>query len=96
VELRGEARHGIRVVVQVARNPICGPGLLYDLVTHVPPVQKAYRVVAAHPNADAATLLRCLRDDQARPVAARHPALPAAANPSLPRAAIGALLTAGG
>ncbi len=71
------------------------------------------RVIAAHPNADAATLLLCLRDDQARPIAARHPALPAAtivelvddsdervaeataANPSLPLAAMQALLAAG-
>jgi hypothetical protein len=72
------ARHGTRVVVRVARNPTCGPGLLYDLAAHVPPTQKAYRVIAGHPNADAAALMLCLRDHQARPVAARHPGLPAA------------------
>jgi hypothetical protein len=72
------SRHGTRVIAGVARNPTCGPGLLHDLATHVPPVQRAYRTIAAHPNVDAATLLLCLRDHQARPIAARHPALPAA------------------
>lgn len=58
-------RHGGRVITRVARNPGRGSVLLYDLVAHVPPVQKAYRVIAAHPNADAATLMLCLRDHQA-------------------------------
>ncbi len=71
-------RHGTRVIARVARNPACDPGLLHDLASHVPPVQKAYRIIAAHPNAAATTLMLCLRDHQARPVAARHPALPAA------------------
>ncbi|WP_203904035.1 hypothetical protein [Virgisporangium aliadipatigenens] len=72
------ARHGSRVVVRVAHNPTCSPGLLHELATHVPPVQKAYRIIAAHPHADAATLTLCLADHQGRPVAARHPTLPAA------------------
>ena len=70
-------RHGPRVLTQVAGNPTCGPGLLHDLATHRPPVPKTYRIIAAHPNADAATLLLCLDDHQARPIAAGHPALPA-------------------
>lgn len=108
------AGHGARVIARVARNATCSPGLLYDLAAHVPAVQKAYRVIASHPNANAATLMLCLLDQQARPVAARHPALPAAtiaellddpdgrvaeaaaANPSLPRAAMQILLGAGG
>lgn len=72
-------RHGVRVVAAVARNPSCSPQLLHDLAAHNPPVQKALRAIAAHPNADAAALLQCLPDRQARPIAARHPALPAAA-----------------
>jgi hypothetical protein len=53
--------------------------LLHELAKHTPPVRKALRAIAAHPHADAATLLRCLPDSRARPIAARHPALPAAA-----------------
>jgi len=42
------------------------------------PVQKARRAIAAHPDADADALLQCLPDRKARPIGARHPALPAA------------------
>lgn len=70
------AKHGGRVAARVAANPTCSPDLLRELATQGPPVQKAYRIVAAHPNADGPTLVRCLRDPQARPIAARHPALP--------------------
>jgi hypothetical protein len=71
-------RHGVRVIAAVARNPACSPQLLHDLATHTPPVQKAMRAIAAHPGTYPATLLRCLHDRQARPIAAGHPALPAA------------------
>jgi hypothetical protein len=72
------SRHGPRVIARVATNPTCGPDLLHDLATHNPPVQKAYRRIAAHPQANIATLSLCLHDREARPVAARHPALPTA------------------
>ncbi|GIH61661.1 hypothetical protein [Microbispora siamensis] len=69
-------RHGVRVLARVARNPDASPALLEDLVRHRPPVQKAFREVARHPNATARALSACLQDRQARPVAAGHPALP--------------------
>jgi hypothetical protein len=72
------ARHGVRVIAAVTRNQSCSPQLLHDLATHTPPAQKALRAIATHPNADAATLLQCLPDRQARSDAARHPALPSA------------------
>jgi hypothetical protein len=72
------ARHGSGVTVKVAHNPQCGPTLLHELANLVPPVQKAYRTIAAHPCAMAPTLLLGLRDTQVRSVAARHPALPVA------------------
>lgn len=70
------AAHGVRVACRIAANPSCGAGLLEDLATHQPRVQKVYRVIAANPNATAAVLRYCLDDWQGRPVAARHPALP--------------------
>jgi hypothetical protein len=73
------ACHGVRVVAAVARNPACSARLLHDLAAHTPPVQKALRAIAAHPHTAAAALLQCLTDRQARPIAARHPALPTAA-----------------
>jgi hypothetical protein len=39
-------------------------------------VRKAFREVARHRNATAPSLLACLTDSQARPIAAGHPALP--------------------
>lgn len=72
------ARHGARVVAAVARNPACSPRLLHDLATRTHPERKALKAIAAHPNAGAATLVHCLHDPQARRIAARHPALPAA------------------
>jgi uncharacterized protein (DUF2336 family) len=72
-------RHGVRVAAAIARNPTCSPRLLHYLAVHTPPVQKALRAIAAHPDSNAVTLLQCLHDHQARPIAARHPALPAAA-----------------
>ncbi|MEU7941931.1 hypothetical protein [Microbispora bryophytorum] len=69
-------RHGVRVLVRVARNPDVSAALLEDLVRHRPPVKKAFREVARHPNATALALSACLQDWQARPVAAGHPALP--------------------
>jgi hypothetical protein len=69
-------RHGVRVVAKVATNPDASPALLEDLTRHQPPVQKAFREIARHRNATAPALLACLSDRQARPIAARHPALP--------------------
>ncbi|WP_326718503.1 hypothetical protein OHT59_02535 [Streptomyces sp. NBC_00243] len=69
-------RHGVRVLAKVATNPAASPALLEDLARHEPPVQKAFREIARHPNATAPSLLVCLTDDQARPIAAGHPALP--------------------
>ncbi|MEV0729347.1 hypothetical protein [Polymorphospora sp. NPDC050346] len=69
-------RHGTRVSFRVAANPACPAGLLHHIAVHAP-ARKALREIARHANATAPALLRCLDDDRARPVAARHPALPA-------------------
>ncbi|MEU4066224.1 hypothetical protein AB0F25_28120 [Streptomyces wedmorensis] len=69
-------RHGARVVAKVAANPETPPALLEDLTRHIPPVQKALREIARHPNATGPALLACLTDRQARRAAAGHPALP--------------------
>ncbi|MET7516935.1 hypothetical protein ABZS88_26305 [Streptomyces sp. NPDC005480] len=69
-------RHGVRVVAKVAANPDATPAMLEDLTRHEPPVQKAFREVARHPNATGSALHNCLADKQARPLAAGHPALP--------------------
>ncbi|MGQ4334576.1 hypothetical protein, partial [Streptomyces hayashii] len=70
-------RHGARVLVGVAANPDASPALLEHLVRHEPPVPKAFREIARHPNASSRVLLACLADGRARPVAAGRPALPA-------------------
>jgi uncharacterized protein YneF (UPF0154 family) len=70
------AQHGARVVARVAANPDASPELLVELARHEPPVQKVFREIARHRNATAAALLACLADHRARPVAARHSALP--------------------
>jgi hypothetical protein len=72
-------RHGARVLAKVAVNPDATAQLLEDLAQHRPPVQKAFREIARHPSATAVALLACLDDRQARPLAARHPALPLSA-----------------
>ncbi|MFD0634456.1 hypothetical protein [Catenulispora yoronensis] len=69
-------RHGGRVLAKVAANPDATAKLLEDLTQHRPAVQKALREVALHRNATAAALLACLANRQARPLAARHSALP--------------------
>jgi hypothetical protein len=69
-------RHGVRVLAKVATNPDAPPALLEELVRHSPTVQKVFREVARHRGATASALLICLTDQQARPIAARHPALP--------------------
>ncbi|MER7685324.1 hypothetical protein [Streptomyces sp. NPDC097610] len=69
-------RHGVRVLAKVATNPDASPSLLEHVTRHDPPVQKAFREVARHRNATAPSLLACLTDRQARPMAAAHPALP--------------------
>ncbi|WP_063034555.1 hypothetical protein [Nocardia grenadensis] len=61
------ALHGVRVIAKVAANPDATSSLLEDLVEHRPPVQKAFREIARHPNATAVALLACLTDCQARP-----------------------------
>lgn len=70
------AQHGARVIAKVATNPSATAELLVDLARHEPPVQKVFREVARHRSATAAALLACLADHQARPIAARHSALP--------------------
>ncbi|MEU3606779.1 hypothetical protein AB0E83_15225 [Streptomyces sp. NPDC035033] len=77
------ARHGVRVLAGVAANPDAPPALLEDLVRHVPTARKAVREVARHPAATPEALLACLADDRARPLAARHPALPPSVAASL-------------
>ncbi|WP_327104212.1 hypothetical protein [Nonomuraea glycinis] len=72
-------RHGARVLAKVAANPDATAQLLQDLALHRPPVRKAFREIARHPSAMAVALLACLNDRQARPLAARHPALPPSA-----------------
>lgn len=69
-------RHGIRVLAKVAANPDAPPALLEEVTRHEPPVRKALQEVARHRNATAAALLACLGDEEARPLAAGHPALP--------------------
>ena len=68
-----------RVLAKVAANPDATAQLLQDLALHRPPVRKAFREIARHPSAMAVALLACLNDRQARPLAARHPALPPSA-----------------
>ncbi|MFJ9525663.1 variant leucine-rich repeat-containing protein [Streptomyces cyaneofuscatus] len=76
-QLRSMAdRHGIRVLAQVAANPDAPPELLEELALRDPPTQKALREIARHRRATAPALLACLENGRARPVAARHPALP--------------------
>jgi hypothetical protein len=70
------ADHGPRVSARVAANPSCPGDLLLHLARQTPPVQKALRRIAEHPNAPAQALLACLADRQARRIAACHPALP--------------------
>ncbi|MGW4979740.1 hypothetical protein [Streptomyces mirabilis] len=69
-------RHGVRVLAKVATNPDASPSLLEHVTRHDPPVRKAFREVARHRNATAPSLLACLTDRQARPLAAAHPSLP--------------------
>ncbi|MFE8977470.1 hypothetical protein ACFYM7_29180 [Streptomyces cyaneofuscatus] len=76
-QLRSMAdRHGIRGLAQVAANPDAPPELLEELALHDPPTRKALREIARHRRATAPALLACLENGRARPVAARHPALP--------------------
>ncbi|WP_371660475.1 hypothetical protein [Streptomyces sp. NBC_00280] len=69
-------RHGVRVLAKVATNPDASGALLEDLTRHRPPVKKVFREVARHRNATPRALLACLADDEARSIAAGHPALP--------------------
>lgn len=69
------AAQGPRVAARVAANPSCPPELLIQLAQQTPPLHKALRRIAEHPNAPAEALLACLADQQARRIAASHPAL---------------------
>jgi hypothetical protein len=71
-------RHGVRVLTGVAANPDATAALLEQLIRHEPPVPKAFREIARHPNASARVLQACLTDSRARPVAAGRPTLPPA------------------
>jgi hypothetical protein len=93
-------KHGPRLYPRAARNPNCPPDLLHDMARDGELGRRAHVTIANHPNANADTLLLCLRDPIARRHAATHPNLPpdkivellddpevaeaAAANPSLP------------
>ncbi|MFD9357073.1 hypothetical protein [Streptomyces sp. NPDC060031] len=70
------ARHGVRVLVKVASNPDASAALLADLARHDPPVRRAFREIASHPNATVQALLPCLAVEETRARAAGHPALP--------------------
>jgi len=50
--------HGARVVPAVATNPETPPTLLEDLSTGVPPVGKALRAIARHPNASGREIVK--------------------------------------
>ncbi|MGW4037635.1 hypothetical protein ACWEIM_15275 [Streptomyces sp. NPDC004778] len=76
-QLRAMAlRHGARVSAWIAADPDATPALPAELARHEPPVRGALRLIAQHHDATAPALLTRLEDDEARPVAARHPALP--------------------
>ncbi|MCX5589406.1 hypothetical protein [Streptomyces erythrochromogenes] len=72
------ALHGRQVLARVAANPDAPGDLLAELARHEPPVQRALREIASHPNATAEALLPCLGGGRSRVRAAAHPALPAA------------------
>ncbi|AXE25136.1 hypothetical protein C0216_18300 [Streptomyces globosus] len=72
------ARHGGQVCARVAANPGAPADLLEELARRDPPVRRALRAIAVHPNATPAALLVCLEDARACKDAAAHPALPAA------------------
>ncbi|MHC3821221.1 hypothetical protein [Streptomyces sp. DT9] len=69
-------RHGAQVMTGVAANPEAPSALLEEFSRHVPPARKALREIARHRHATGRALLGCLADSRARPLAARHPALP--------------------
>ncbi|MFJ5809234.1 MULTISPECIES: hypothetical protein [unclassified Streptomyces] len=60
---------------RVAANPGASGALLEELAHHQPPVRRALREIAGHPNATAAALTPCLGDPRAAEAAAAHPAL---------------------
>ncbi|MFJ4776861.1 hypothetical protein [Streptomyces sp. NPDC088762] len=72
------AVHGSRVCARVAANPGAPADLLAELARLEPPVRKALKAIASHPNATAEALRPCLADPKAGPLAAAHPALPPA------------------
>ncbi|MFJ2821130.1 hypothetical protein ACIO7M_08465 [Streptomyces toxytricini] len=71
------ARHGVQVCARVAANPGAPADLLEELARRDPPVRRALRAIAVHPNATLPALLACLEDVGARKDAAAHPVLPA-------------------
>lgn len=70
-------RNGERVVVNGAANPGTSPGLLEELPRWLSLGRKLLRVGARHPAAPAGALEACVDDQRARPLAARHPNVPA-------------------
>jgi hypothetical protein len=93
-------RYGPRLSARVAQNPNCTPELLHLLARDRRLPGEACREIVKHPNTSAETVPLCLRDREARRLAASRPDLPAAtlaelvadpyageaaaANPSLP------------
>ncbi|MCX5077076.1 hypothetical protein OHA84_05090 [Streptomyces sp. NBC_00513] len=69
------ATHGVGVHARVAANPGAPGALLEELARQEPPVRRALREIAGHPNATAGALARCLGDPRAAEIAAAHPAL---------------------
>lgn len=59
----------------MAANPGAPGALLEELARQEPPVRRALREIAGHPNATAGALARCLGDPRAAEIAAAHPAL---------------------
>lgn len=106
-QLEDLAAHGDpRILARIAQNPHCTPELLHRLARTG---GRTLREIVKHPHASAETLLLCLRDKEARRLAASRPDLPvpalvellsdpyaafdAAANPVLPVSEMEKLLT---
>jgi hypothetical protein len=70
------ARSGPRVYSAVARNSNCPPELLHTMARNARLAEKCLREIARHRSAEPRTLLLCLENHRARPIAAAHPHLP--------------------
>jgi hypothetical protein len=73
-----DEQYGIPVRPKLAANPDAPPELLEELAQRPPPTGKTLRAIAANPSATGEALRCCLADEQARRLAAAHPALPTA------------------